>query len=203
MSKREETVKVLNGKVRSEYPKFAIDKWGDGLICIDPSIGERHVGTFEAIAENENIDLITINYDAPYMTSNQVHQTYELDEFVKVMSEHLETHKLAKQDIEKGDDGMKITSIKANTETGQFKVEVVEPSLAENNKYIQSSAVLNKAEYSTLTSFDNDFDRMNYLVNGEYLKQEKEVSQLHYENAKPVKFEDGRVTQYKATEMEL
>lgn len=203
MSKREEAVKVLNDKVTSEYPKFAIDKWGDGLICIDPSFGERHVGTFDSVTENGNIDLITINYRAPYMTNEQVHKTYELDEFVKVMSDHLDTLKLTKQDIEKGDEGMKITSIKANIEAGQFKVEVVEPSLAENNKYIQSSAVLNKAEYSTLTSFDNDFDRMNYLVNGEYLKQDKEVSQLHYENAKPVKFEDGRVTQYKATELEL
>lgn len=199
MNKREEAVKVLNDKVESEYPRFAIDKWGDGLICIEPSFGERHVGTFQ----NSANDLITINYGALYMTNDQVHQTYELGEFVKVMSEHLDTLKLTNQDIEKGESGMKITNIKANAEAGQYKVEVIEPSLAENNKYIQSSTILNKTEYSTLTSFDNDFDRMNYLVNGDYLKQEKEVSKLHYENARPIKFEDGKVIQNKATEMEL
>ncbi|WOO89478.1 hypothetical protein R2F61_07260 [Mollicutes bacterium LVI A0078] len=199
MSKREEAVKVLNEKVGREYPRFAIDKWGDGLICIEPSFGERHIGTFQ----NSSNDLITINYGAPYITNDQVHQTYELEEFVKVMSEHLGALKLTKQDIEKVESNMKIMGIKADTEAGQYKVEVVEPSLAENNKYIQSSAILNKTEYSTLTSFDNDFDRMNYLVNGDYLKQEKEVSKLHYENAKPVKFEDGKVIQNKVTEMEL
>lgn len=199
MNSRQEAAKTLNEKIDGENPKFAIDKWGDGLICIEPSFGERHVGTFQ----NEDNDLITINYGAPYMTNDQVHQTYELSEFVKIMSEHLDTFKLTNTDMEKGDSGMKIIGIKANAETGQYKVEVVEPSLSENNNYIQSSAILNKTEYSTLTSFDNDFDRMNYLLSGEYLRQEKEVSKLHYENARPVSFEDGKVIQYKATEMEL
>ncbi|WOO88673.1 hypothetical protein R2F61_07020 [Mollicutes bacterium LVI A0078] len=203
MNKREEAVKDLNDKVESEYPKFKLDKWQDSILCFENIYDYNHVGTFEAITENKSSDLITINYGAPYITNDQVHQTYELEEFVKVMSEHLGALKLTKQDIEKVESNMKIMGIKADTEAGQYKVEVVEPSLAENNKYIQSSAILNKTEYSTLTSFDNDFDRMNYLVNGDYLKQEKEVSKLHYENAKPVKFEDGKVIQNKVTEMEL
>lgn len=203
MNTRQEAIKVLNNKVESEYPKFKVDKWQDSILCFENTYDYKRVGTFESIAENGNSDLITINHSAPYMANDQVHQTYKLDEFVKIMCGHLDTLKLTKQDIEKGDEGMKIIGIKANTEAGQFKVEVVEPSLAENNKYIQSSAILTKTEYSTLTSFDNDFDRMNYLVSGDYLKQEKEVSQMHYESTKPIKFEDEKVIQNKTAEMEL
>lgn len=203
MSKREEAIRTLNNKVEYFYPRFTLDKWKDSILCFENNTEYKHVGTFEAITENESSDLITINYGAPYMTNDQVHQTYELDEFIKIMSEHLDTLKLTNQDIGNGDEGMKITGIKVNTGASQYKVEVVEPSLSENNKYIQSSAILTKTEYSTLKSFDNDFERMNYLVNGDYLKQEKEVSKLHYENAKPIKFEDGKVIQNKATEMEL
>lgn len=79
---------------------------------------------------------------------------------------------------------MKITSIEENPIL--YKIIVLEKKLNESNKYIQSNAFLDKQQYLKLSRMNNKIDQLNYLITGDFLEKNRNISKLEYENANEI-----------------
>lgn len=76
--------------------------------------------------------------------------------------------------------------IKVENTADNSSVTVVDQSLSENNQYTISTAQLTHKQFEELITLSSKFDQLNYLLNGEHLTSDKQVSESYYDNVKEV-----------------